>query len=123
MGQRLRNKLRMGSSVQGVEYVEPVPPYALGTQRTMEQFVNWSRQELGDTWGPWLKEHRLQPMKPGSLSDDQFCKTLERWPIRDEVELVASVAAVPPAKGAARLSAFPKGRLELWDGQRWGTVC
>merc|ERR1711915_990931 len=28
-----------------------------------------------------------------------------------------------PKKGTARLSAYPKGRIEIFDGKVWGTLC
>ena len=29
----------------------------------------------------------------------------------------------PPAKGDVKLTSYPKGRIILYDGERWGTVC
>mmetsp|Transcript_59958 Transcript_59958/g.167386 ORF Transcript_59958/g.167386 Transcript_59958/m.167386 type:complete len:675 (+) Transcript_59958:55-2079(+) len=114
---RLRKLLSMGGDTAGAE--EPVAPYALGSQRTMEQFVNWSRQDLGETWGPWLAEHGLEPQH----CSWGFCRNLTRLAVADEVALVASVGAAPPERGTVRLSAFPSGRLEVYDGTRWGAVC
>ncbi|CAK0866361.1 unnamed protein product [Prorocentrum cordatum] len=109
---RLRKLLSMGGDTAGAE--EPVAPYALGSQRTMEQFVNWSRQDLGETWGPWLAEHGLEPQH----CSWGFCRNLTRLAVADEVALVASVGAAPPERGTVRLSAFPSGRLEVYDGTR-----
>lgn len=114
---RLRLLLSMGGDTAGAE--EPAAPYALGSQRTMEQFVNWSRQDLGEAWGPWLQNHGLKHEECGW----NFCRTLTRLAVADEVALVASVGANPPERGTVRLSAFPSGRLEIFDGSRWGTVC
>lgn len=114
---RLRLLLSMGGDTAGAE--EPAAPFALGSQRTMEQFVNWSRQDLGDTWGPWLQEHGLEH-KHCSWG---FCRTLTRLAVADKVALVASVGAATTERGTVRLSAYPSGRLEVYDGSRWGTVC
>mmetsp|Transcript_100032 Transcript_100032/g.260866 ORF Transcript_100032/g.260866 Transcript_100032/m.260866 type:complete len:484 (-) Transcript_100032:89-1540(-) len=70
--------------------VEPIrEPYTLGTQRSMEDFVRWTRQDFGDTWGPWLAQQGLE------VARHPNCGSLERVAVQDDVALVAGIRAAP----------------------------
>jgi len=68
--------------------------FGLGHQRTLEEYVTWSRTNLGGNWGEYLKLHKLTPSiadganQPGSNSE--FCESLERYPVRHAESLVKS---------------------------------
>jgi len=71
--------------------------FGLGKQRSLEQYVTWSRTDLGGKWEEFLKSKGMEPMfaqeggQPGSISS--FCKMLQRVPVRSTEELVASIDA------------------------------
>lgn len=101
---RVKRLLRLETAPEDLD----LEGYDLGTQRTMEQFVEWARMDLGTPkWRAFLKERNLEP--PHSSDDSEtphtFCQTLERVPVRDERALWAAARGGYPH--AARRSRSP----------------
>eukprot|EP00929_Paragymnodinium_shiwhaense_P068454 TRINITY_DN3442_c0_g2_i1.p1 TRINITY_DN3442_c0_g2~~TRINITY_DN3442_c0_g2_i1.p1 ORF type:complete len:514 (-),score=129.61 TRINITY_DN3442_c0_g2_i1:21-1562(-) len=58
--------------------------YGLGSQRSLEDWVRWSKVNLGSKWAGFLEQGPVTPTHG-------FCSGLEMKPVKDEVKLVASV--------------------------------
>jgi len=73
--------------------------FGLGDQRTLKDYVAWSHTNLGE-WGDYLHQHKLSPGIPpdGSngypASNPDFCKSLQRLPVRDANALMNSATTM-----------------------------
>lgn len=79
---------------------EQLEPYGLGTQRTLEQWVEWSCVDLGtERWRKLLRDKGKQ-LSPASSGDGShtFCQQLPRMPVRDVALLNASIASGGPPR-------------------------
>lgn len=63
--------------------------FGLGTQRSLEDFVDWSQVDLGGTWTGFLRGGRHI-----NWDVHNWCNTLKRRPVRDEGDLVASIGTL-----------------------------
>jgi len=79
---------------------EKLEPYGLGTQRTLEQWVEWSCVDMGtERWRKLLHDKGKKP-SPASSPDGShtFCQQLHRVPVRDVASLNASIAVGGPPR-------------------------
>jgi len=65
--------------------------FGLGTQRTLEDYVTWSKIDLGGNWRDFLRKKFPREHINWKLHD--HCPHLTRHPIRDEAALVATAVA------------------------------
>jgi len=65
--------------------------FGAGKQRSVEDFVRWGRVNLGGSWPQWMRDNGVTEMQ--EEESHQYCKTLQRMPVQDEVSLVASVSS------------------------------
>merc|ERR1712232_34005 len=65
--------------------------FGLGTQRSLEDYVLWSKIDLGGKWGGILKKRF--PGQSINWEAHNHCKHLLRPPIRDEAALLAEALA------------------------------
>lgn len=72
----------------GPETGEDYGIFGLGTQRTLEDYVEWSRIDLGGNWGDFLK--KKFPREQINWGLHKHCSHLARKPIRDEAALLAT---------------------------------
>mmetsp|Transcript_86641 Transcript_86641/g.240226 ORF Transcript_86641/g.240226 Transcript_86641/m.240226 type:complete len:425 (-) Transcript_86641:77-1351(-) len=93
---------RLQALLQGDAAAAGFGRYGLGDQRTLEEYVTWSRTDLGGRWGAFLKRKGLAPAlggngnsggagQPGSVTD--FCEGLQRAPVRSAQELAETAKA------------------------------
>lgn len=90
---------RLQSLLQGRDVAEGFGRYGLGDQRSIEEYVTWSRTDLGGKWRAFLLERGVMPNFDGKTATDEpqpdsmpgFCKHLDRIPVRNAKELVAGI--------------------------------
>jgi len=96
-----RKRLATLLEMEGVSDMLPkeqLEPYGLGTQRTLEQWIEWSCVDLGtDRWRKLLRDKGKEP-SPSKSTDGShdFCQQLRRTPVRDVALLNASIASGGP---------------------------
>lgn len=96
----LRSRQRLAALLELGQAVAPPLPageglgaYGLGSQRTLEQWVEWSRVDLGTRrWRAFLSARGKPPVEDQSPEGHHhFCQTLKRVPVRDVALLNASI--------------------------------
>jgi len=111
--QRLATLLQLDRSVAPTLPAEKLEPYGLGQQRTLEQWVEWSRVNLGKRWLKFLSDKGKKPVEgQTAVGQHWFCQTLERVPVRDIELLNASISAHGAPPGADP-EASPAKRVQL----------
>jgi hypothetical protein len=84
-----RSQARLKSLLQsGRDTGEDYGIFGLGTQRTLEEYVTWSKINLGGKWGDFLSNKF--PRTHIHWDRHNHCPHLERHPIRDEATLIAT---------------------------------
>mmetsp|Transcript_64189 Transcript_64189/g.187816 ORF Transcript_64189/g.187816 Transcript_64189/m.187816 type:complete len:522 (+) Transcript_64189:62-1627(+) len=111
---RLATLLELDESVAQRLSVEELEPFGLGQQRTLEQWVEWSRVDLGaPRWKEFLERMGKPPVEAQSAEGrHDFCQTLKRVPVRDVHSLSDSAKSrgLPPGSDPA---ASPAKRVGL----------
>lgn len=79
--------------------------FGLGTQRSLEDYVRWSKIDLGSKWHGFLQDGPVTP-------DHHFCDKLKRQPVKDESILVASASPAHVAAGS-RVHVNGAGEIEI----------
>jgi len=121
---RLAALLQLDDTVAQAVPAHELEPYGPGRQRTLEQWVEWSRVDLGTRrWSEFLAAKGKPPVE-GQTVDGRhdFCQTLKRVPVRDVQSLSASALARGPPPGSnpdsspakrAKLSPPPGGQRHI----------
>eukprot|EP00408_Alexandrium_pacificum_P006525 CAMPEP_0171232470 /NCGR_PEP_ID=MMETSP0790-20130122/40425_1 /TAXON_ID=2925 /ORGANISM="Alexandrium catenella, Strain OF101" /LENGTH=409 /DNA_ID=CAMNT_0011698707 /DNA_START=45 /DNA_END=1274 /DNA_ORIENTATION=- len=87
---------RLQVLLQGRATAQEFGHFALGSQRSIEDYVTWAHTDLGGQWRAFLEHKGIEPMFEGKSqpgSDTTFCEQLKRVPVRSPEELVASIGA------------------------------
>jgi len=97
--QRLATLLEMDNVAKKLPK-EQLEPYGLGSQRTLEQWVEWSCVDLGtERWRKLLLDRGKVPSaSSGPDGPHNFCQRLQRVPVRDVALLNASIASGGPPR-------------------------
>merc|ERR1712064_121924 len=95
-----RNLLKLGEQFTEKD-MKSIEPYGLGTQRIVEQYVEWSRIDMHTSnWKKFLSSKGVQPRSDqyGEESHHDFCQKLKRIPVANVQKLKASVFHGGPAR-------------------------
>merc|ERR1712224_322074 len=87
---RSRRRLESLMKLSDGPYEDLGPVFGIGTQRSLEQFFEWSLIDMQTPrWAEFYKKKGLTPKgDPNKATKNQgFCKTLKRVPIADSHKL------------------------------------
>mmetsp|Transcript_106611 Transcript_106611/g.318648 ORF Transcript_106611/g.318648 Transcript_106611/m.318648 type:complete len:522 (+) Transcript_106611:47-1612(+) len=97
--QRLATLLELDPEVAERIPVEELGPFGLGKQRTLEEYILWSRMDLGSKhWHSVLMSTGKQPV---TTARHDICQKLQRVPVRDVQLLRASAFQQGPPPGSS----------------------
>mmetsp|Transcript_23894 Transcript_23894/g.66410 ORF Transcript_23894/g.66410 Transcript_23894/m.66410 type:complete len:502 (+) Transcript_23894:24-1529(+) len=97
---RLRTLLRLDGP-SAAELAAGLGDFGVGSQRTLEQYVAWSRLDFGTKhWDDFLRSKNLTVVgdKRNSEGPHDFCQTLRRVPVANEEALYASILSGGPVR-------------------------
>merc|ERR1712217_621083 len=97
---RLAYKLQLDLSDVDRSKPQDLGIYGLGTQRSLEQYVQWSRVNWKGHWTDFLRDKGLAPVDEKNQVNGPhwYCQTLKRVPVKDSQALQESVyeGGLPP---------------------------
>lgn len=106
---RLFTLLDIGNPLHGEAGKKLLGQYGIGGQRTLEEYIKWSKEDWGGHWTEFLKESG-GAVDPGP----DFCKSLPRLPVKDRAALIASAKSQNRESGTrslAQTEAFEAGAI------------